>query len=316
MRRSLERPRILLCGDSFTFGHGVNDAERYGERLEAALPGVDVINSGVWGTGTDQQFLLYLEEGRRYDVDLVILGYFVENIVRNGTTMRFISGGRTASKPRFVLRDGQLELTNVPVPPPGEAKEIEAEERERWEEVVERQGTGVPIPFKAFLREHSAFYKLLHARLSGLAHRLLRSNPEPYPEYDPNREEWKVTQAILTAFADSVQADGRDFLLMIIPSAEYVIQDHIAPKPNRMIREFAQTREIEVLDLLPGFRARSPEDQKRLYFRDGCPLVPGRPHRRRRHLGGLPAGALSVVSAALAPPIPQEGRMPSKCPKA
>lgn len=261
------RHRVLLCGDSFTFGHGVDEMERYGERLEALIPGLDVVNTGVWGTGTDQQYLLYLDEGRRYDADLVLLGYFVENIVRNGTTVRFIGGGRTAHKPRFVVRDGQLRLTNVPVPEPGDADETVTHERQRWDEVVARQGTGLPIPFKGFLREHSAFYKLAHARLSGLAHTLLRSNPEPYPEYDPSREEWVVTQAIVSAFADSVKAAGREFLLMVIPASEYVMHDHVAPKPNRMLREFAQAEGIDLLDLLPAFRKVDAAHRRDLYFR-------------------------------------------------
>ena len=267
-----ERPpatshRILLAGDSFTFGHGVNDPERYGEQLEEEIPGLDVVNTGVWGTGTDQQYLLYLDEGRKYDVDLVVLGYFVENIVRNGTSVRFITGGRAAHKPRFVLREGVLELTNVPVPEPGEDSETESAERERWNEVVERQGTGVPIPFKSFLRDHSAFYKLLHARLADAMHKALHSNAEPYPEYDESREEWQVTEAIFSAFADAVRAEGAEFLIMIIPAKEYVTQDYVVPKPNQMIAEFGRTHDIPVLDLLPAFRAVDPARRADLYFR-------------------------------------------------
>lgn len=259
--------RILLAGDSFTFGHGVDDPARFGERLEAMFPDLEVINTAVWGTGTDQQYLLYLDDGRRYETDLVILGYFVENIVRNGATMRFISEGRTAHKPRFVLADGVLQLTNVPVPEPGVTTEAETREKERWNTIAERQGIGVPIPGKAFLREHSAFYKLLHARFAGLLHRTLDTNPVPYPEYDEVREEWQVTRALFSAFADSVRANGSDFLLVIIPTREFVLEDHVSDTPNRMIVDYGRAEGIPVLDLLPVFRALPAEERAGLYYR-------------------------------------------------
>jgi hypothetical protein len=265
--RSSGQRRILLAGDSFTFGHGVNDGERFGERLEGDFPGLEVINTAVWGTGTDQQYLLYLADGRNYDVDLVILGYFVENIVRNGATMRFIAEGRTAHKPRFVLEDGVLRLTNVPVPAPGEVTETAAAEKARWQAIAERQGIGVPIPGKAFLREHSAFYQFLHARFAALLHRTLDTNPVPYPEYDEAREEWQVTRALFSAFADSVRADGRDFLIVVIPTREFVLEDHVSDTPNRMIVEYGRAAGIPVLDLLPALRAVPAEERAGLYYR-------------------------------------------------
>ncbi|MCA9726080.1 MAG: SGNH/GDSL hydrolase family protein [Candidatus Eisenbacteria bacterium] len=258
--------RVLLCGDSFTFGHGVNDSQRYGELLENLLPGAEIINTGVWGTGTDQQYLLYLDEGRKYQADLVILAYYVDNITRNGASMRFISGGRIAHKPRYVLRDGKLVLSNVPVPRPGESTVAEEEERERWNEVAGQQGA-VPLPFKSFLREHSTFYKLLHARFSTMLHALLGAHPEPFPQYAPEREEWKVTCALFSAFRDSVVANGSDFLLVIVPARDYVLQPEMADTPHRMVKEFCQKEHIEVLDLLPAFRAVEPRHRADLYYR-------------------------------------------------
>jgi hypothetical protein len=258
------RYRILLCGNSFTFGHGVNDPERYGEKLESLIPGLDVVNMAVWGTGTDQQYLLYLEEGRKYDVDLVVLGYFVENIVRNGTSVRFATGG-IAHKPRYVLRDGELTLTNVPVPRPEQRPARVSRERQRWNQMSERGGA-LPIPFKDFVRTHSAFYELMYSRLGHLVHRVLRSNPEPYPQYDEARDEWKVTRALFSAFADAVHDDGSDFLLMVIPADWYVLYDHVAPTPNRMIADYARSRGIAALDLLPAFRAIEPARRSQLYY--------------------------------------------------
>src|SRR5439155_19619121 len=71
------RSRIVVVGDSFTFGDGVDVLERYGDRLES-LTGHEVINMGVWGYGTDQSLLMYRQEAGKYTHDLVILGFLLE----------------------------------------------------------------------------------------------------------------------------------------------------------------------------------------------------------------------------------------------
>src|SRR5262245_10687095 len=49
--------RILLFGDSFTAGDGVSNAHRFSDVLETLVPGTEVYNFGLPGTGTDQQYL-------------------------------------------------------------------------------------------------------------------------------------------------------------------------------------------------------------------------------------------------------------------
>lgn len=107
--------RIVVIGDSYTWGERVKNGETYADRLAELLPGVEVINLGVHGYGTDQQFLYLREFGLRFKPDLVILGFFDLDIERN--TLAF----RDYAKPRFMLGEGgALTLTNVPVPSPDE----------------------------------------------------------------------------------------------------------------------------------------------------------------------------------------------------
>ena len=53
--------RVLLFGDSFTAGDGVSNQYRYGDLLERQFPGLHVLNFGLSGTGTDQQYLIFRE---------------------------------------------------------------------------------------------------------------------------------------------------------------------------------------------------------------------------------------------------------------
>ena len=106
--------RIVVLGDSFTFGEDVGDGEAWPRRLEEILPGTEVLNLGVHGYGHDQMLLYLKEEGLKYHPDVVVVGFLPDDMERN------VLAFRDYAKPLFVLKGGQLALTNVPVPSPDE----------------------------------------------------------------------------------------------------------------------------------------------------------------------------------------------------
>src|SRR5262249_27044975 len=111
--------RVLCVGDSFTFGEGLADNEAMPAQLEADLnraePGRwEVLNLGVHGYGTDQQWLRLQAIGFEYDNDVVVLGFYQGDLERN--VMSF----RDYAKPYFEVVDDRLVLRNVPVPLPDE----------------------------------------------------------------------------------------------------------------------------------------------------------------------------------------------------
>lgn len=68
--------RVLVLGDSFAFGLGVDQRHTFGaqlaELLSATMP-TEAVNLGVTGYGTDQELLLFEQLGRRLQPDLVVL---------------------------------------------------------------------------------------------------------------------------------------------------------------------------------------------------------------------------------------------------
>ena len=113
--------RIILCGDSMSAGQFVSNEQRMSEQLERRVPGLEVINLSLEGSGTDQQLLLYENVGLQYEHDFVILMPFLSNLRRNMVAAREAFDAKTGSKvlrgkPRFELLGGRLELRNVPVP--------------------------------------------------------------------------------------------------------------------------------------------------------------------------------------------------------
>jgi len=110
--RTPGKQRILVLGDSFTFGTDVSDNETYSHYLEAALPNTEVLNLGVQGYGQDQMLLYLQEEGVKYHPDIVILGFAFMDTYRN--LWKFFA----FAKPKFELTPDSLKLTDVPVPSP------------------------------------------------------------------------------------------------------------------------------------------------------------------------------------------------------
>ncbi len=107
-------PRILLLGDSFGWGYGVEQHEGFADLLESSPEALteewEVVNASVSGYGTDQQLLWFEREGRKFDPDHVLLLFHPNDFLDNHKQSRY--GYR---KPLFQLDGDGLTLTNVPV---------------------------------------------------------------------------------------------------------------------------------------------------------------------------------------------------------
>ena len=109
--RQNDTERVLVLGDSFAWGYGVEESERFSQLLEKSLD-VEVINAGVSGYSTDQELLWYRNEGIKYDNDLVILVLAGNDVGDNDREIV----STIYYKPRFVLEKGQLVLKGYPIP--------------------------------------------------------------------------------------------------------------------------------------------------------------------------------------------------------
>ncbi|MEO6402120.1 MAG: hypothetical protein ABIP62_08930 [Vicinamibacteria bacterium] len=113
---SYEKPagitRIVVLGDSFTFGEEVGDDETFSHSLQQLIPKSEVLNLGIHGYGHDQMLLYLREEGMKYHPDVVLLGYLPDDVERN------VLSFRDYAKPHFALEDGQLQLTTGSIPAP------------------------------------------------------------------------------------------------------------------------------------------------------------------------------------------------------
>jgi len=76
------RKRVLVLGDSYAWGFGGTQEELFTAR-QVYRTDDELINGGVCGYGTDQEYLFYLREGQKFDVDEVVLAFTLYNDVAN-----------------------------------------------------------------------------------------------------------------------------------------------------------------------------------------------------------------------------------------
>ena len=266
---SLQKPegtrRILILGDSFTFGVGVEDEETFPAAAEAALnrgtatpDRYETLNAGCPGWGTENALAFWLERGRSLDVDLLVLAFFRNDFSDN---MR---------RSLFEIRDGKAVF--VPQTRPSLAKRISRR-----------------IPFYAFLCSHS---HLLNLARRAAAHRnitpmeKLRKTPSETKGPSPSRDEaaslasaaqelqerrkqaapllleqTELFEALMDALVKSAGAQGVPLLVLLLPGST-----DIDPHPSsqlmaarRAAEKWEREGRIDLLDPYGALRASAAE---------------------------------------------------------
>jgi lysophospholipase L1-like esterase len=232
--------RIVLLGDSITWGHGVDQAQRYGDVLAQALRrrGItaEVANLAVSGYGTDQELLLWEREGRRYCADLVLLGLYENDLRENVLAFQ----GRHP-KPYFRLAgDGALSVENVPVP-----------------RVTESPVTPSRNGLRTWLRRHLRIWAAL-----AYVRQTFRggdASPPARPEAPPGSVE--LTAALIRRLAASVIGEGSAFGVVVLPDLYY--------SPTTM-QAASRSGVAPVLDLTPVFRGAAAAGGPLFHRLDGA----------------------------------------------
>lgn len=99
--------RVVMLGDSVTFGSGVGDAETFSSLLDAR-PDLEVLNLGVDGYGTDQALIRLEREGLPARPHVVVLNFCLRNDYFDNALPVALYDGRSP-KPYFTLSGSGLE---------------------------------------------------------------------------------------------------------------------------------------------------------------------------------------------------------------
>ena len=103
-----EKERILILADSFSHAVAMNDHEIFSailqKKLQKSSTNIEVINSGVSGYSTDQEYIYYLTEGYKYQAQNVILMFFFNDVIFNNRSKYWMG-----SKPLLdIVGDGVI----------------------------------------------------------------------------------------------------------------------------------------------------------------------------------------------------------------
>lgn len=185
--------RVLVFGDSFAFGVGVDEEHLFSSHLERLLSlssgaRSEVINMGVSGYSTDQELLLFEDLGANLAPDLVLVVACDNDFPGNLSDFAY----QAYYKPYFSLEAGGLLRRNIPVPRLSRLQEIKlwlGRESNAWNAFRSRRAPAGPL--QAFLDRFQVA--------------LPRSSPA-----DPVR----LMAAILRAFRARVEASGAAFVVL------------------------------------------------------------------------------------------------------
>ena len=191
LEKQAGRKRVLVLGDSYVWGLGATQTDIF---TEPAVHGTndELINCGVSGYGTDQEYLFYQRTGQKFDVDQVALVFTPYNDVENNLNPKQYSH----LKPYFTLNGDELVLHNDHV---------------------------VDTPIRTFfsrLNRESRVCNLVGEGYRGFTNALLpnRRQLEPdVPVSDTDRAGIRLTLAIMKKLKDAAEAHHAEFYVIFIP---------------------------------------------------------------------------------------------------
>jgi hypothetical protein len=243
--------RVLIIGDSFIFGYGVDDDEILSEVLnrlfESSGKRVEVLGMGVDGYGNVQELLWLKKEGIRYHPDIVICQFFVGNDLINNTSWREYG----LTRPYSVIDDqGKVVIKDNPA-------HSSLNDEKKFKGIV-NQGQPAPhfrlkIPFKDFLTSKSYVYIFLRLRYNNLMYKLgLRGG---YEIGDSPRNV-EIAEEIFLKMNRLCKSQGAKLIILLVPTGEQrlgVMDDHL----QKSLSAFLNNNGIETIDLLPLLRGKN-----------------------------------------------------------
>lgn len=286
-RQSYDKPpgtyRILVLGDSYVEGAQVQANQTMAARLESMLTQqagrpVEVINAGVFGYGTTQEYLLLDEIGAKFQPDLVLLFFcHCNDIANNNYRLELINGELwRALKPYFDLSDNGNQLELIPAPPPSARTSL----RER-------------------LRDYSMLYNVIE---TGVVYKFELQNPQeafngvdgltdpirgkfdvkPTGEWD---RAWEITDLALEKVRDRAAEAGAKFVIVGIPDHRMLDRSYwrkgddikrlvdsgkVSPTaPIALLDRIAQRLDVPHESLLSTFQPKVDADGLTRYYIDG-----------------------------------------------
>lgn len=254
--------RVLVVGDSFTFGYGVEEADGYVRVLERELVAanaslnIEVINAGVPAWWTDAYYLYLKTRGLALDPDVVVLGLFMGNDVDARDARHAIWPETDAAGLPLAITSDRVRIDN--------GHRVRVKRRARWV---------IPV-----LR-NSHLFQLLYTSGKNIGRQFspkIQAKTLYQETYSAETEAIIVkVKKLIVAMATMTQAQNARFIVAMIPERTQVYNDRGKgrqsldyAKPQRLLAKFFTQEHIEYVDLLPAALAAAASDEPLYYTKD------------------------------------------------
>jgi len=235
--------RILVLGDSVTFGTGVSRSETFPKRLERKLRSegeqVEVINAGVNGYTAYNEVHYYLSEMRDLQPDVVLLA-----VVLNDAVNPRLHWGVFAENPLFAVP--QAAIPNA------------EDDRTRLASATRSQQT-----FNEHVQRSHAINKEGRADAEGRRWPVYLTGEdslgiETLLNYDS--AEWRWLRGLYGQLKEGVEADGAELWLLVLPLS-YQLKEGYPFDPQPLFERYCRDGSLVYLDPLPVFREEQGTQQ-------------------------------------------------------
>jgi hypothetical protein len=249
--------RVLVLGDSFAYGFGVDDDQTFAARLEQDLrkehPAIEVMNAGNPGKGTDYALKCFETVGRKFHPVLTILGFFSNDFQDNerGEYYNLNNAGGLAVKP-LTANGGIIKtiLGNLPSYSwlISWSQAANLVKLTGIELLVRRPQTSAPVLSKGLVVSY-------HKGVEGY------SSPVNIP----------ITRVYLRHLDAAVKESGGSLMVCYIPLDQEVLEfrEHRTISPDELaIQQIVEENGGRLWSLTP-LLARSGQPIDRLYYKEG-----------------------------------------------
>jgi lysophospholipase L1-like esterase len=277
--------RILIVGDSAMFGSGVDNENTVPALLQAELAPlkVEVINLSVAAYSTVQEYMLFMDEGRKYRPDLVLLAFSPNNDIQTNYEPLQSLYQKNQRRPFATLdSSGRLQIDMRHVP-----REVERRKKLAQRGLIKRffqnsvvlrlLGTARNKYLRADAVDPNVFLGWPH-----LAEFDETLGLEGRKKVDYEKlwgEAWAVTQALIREIQRESQAMGARFGLFVCTSmlqgdagAQARVREAFPgmkldlAKIDRELERFANEIGAPFIPILPAFEAAPKNSAEPLFY--------------------------------------------------
>ncbi|OGV65284.1 MAG: hypothetical protein A2283_05720 [Lentisphaerae bacterium RIFOXYA12_FULL_48_11] len=243
-KESNGKKRVIVVGDSFTEGYGVEDGKRFTDLLESRS-GIEHLNFGTAGSfGPTQYYLLYKTLARQFEHDAVMVCILPFNDFLDDDYEYGKIAYSTHYRPFFTGQYPDYKLTYSMKDPPRERSKF----------------------LESFLREFT-FTGNFIKRVKGLARHHQASMKKGYAGYyDYTKEQWLRLNYVLGQIRR--EAAGKEVIVVTIPAISDLERLQTDPASTLPVdlASFCIAENMIYLDLLPGIRS-APEGYRACYYK-------------------------------------------------